>query len=511
MLGIDKKRAICERTMKLLCSAAAAILFVAALPHIAAVNELPILGSEVNEESVVLYLGGAATEQQAEAQIGTDPVGSVELHALDASTPIVTWLLMDNSRSIVKADREKANELMTNIVAGRLPNERITLCTISDRLHILLRESESYAELKAQIDSIQYEDQDTYLTDVLNELLDDERGRTESAYVRCIVISDGVDNNPGGITREELTKRLAEKNLPIYTFGCKGGDSELKAMYAISRQTCAKNWALSELTDMLSVSSTLGTTELPVRTAISIPEALRDGTTKGVRVVLSDGTTAETQLKMPFGIVTKPDLQPQPKPNPEPKEEVKPVPPVLEPTQQPEAPQKSNTLLFTVIAVAAAVAVGVLAWLLLRKKKENARIRTVSDAPAEAQNTEIERTEYLGAGKEHTSETMLLVGSERTFMLSLTDIEHPEKHFEAPLRKKVTIGRNPNNQIVLDYDKSVSSFHCEIFVNGNSLWIKDLQSKNGICIDGAQVTDSAEIANGSTIKLGRVLLKVSVR
>ena len=75
----------------------------------------------------------------------------------------------------------------------------------------------------------------------------------------------------------------------------------------------------------------------------------------------------------------------------------------------------------------------------------------------------------------------------------------------------MTIGRNAGNQIVLDYEKSVSGTHCEIFVEGSIFKIRDLKSKNGTYVGGVRVGDTAEIANGSTIKLGRLELIVEIR
>lgn len=491
---------------------ATAIFIAVAFPRVYASGEIPILQSDVYEDSVVLYLGGAAGGQKAEAQIGTEVVGSVELRELDGSTPIITWVLVDNSLSIAATDRERTGQLITDIAAGRLPNERITLCTISDRLNIITRESQNYTELKAQIDGIQYADQETYLTDVLDELLNDEAQRKEPAYVRCVVISDGVDNNPGGITREELSQRLSEKNIPIYSIGCVGEDSALKAMYALSRQTGAKSWVMGEISDTLSIVSALGSDEVPLRAEITIPEALRDGTSKGVRLTLDDGGTATTQLTMPFGTIT--ETPPTPEPTPEPAIDEEEEEPDDEEDPDDERSIFDNIPIIVPIIVGGIVVlagIAVLIIFLMKRNKNKNRVRTISEGPVNNFRNMSSGTEILDGDQGDSRDTLILVGNDRTFMLSLTDISQPERHFEAPLRNKVTIGRSPSNQIVVDYDNSVSGTHCEILVAGNMLKIHDLNSRNGTFVDGTQVVDTAEIINGSTIKMGRVVFRVGIQ
>lgn len=465
-----------------------------------AASECKMLQSYQSEDHIILYLTGLSEGQQATVQIGTESVGTVTLQALDDMSPIVTWLLVDNSLSISKADRETTEKLINDIVAGKSSQEVITLCTISDHLHILAKESGDYIALKTQAESIVYENQETYLTDVLDELLDEEATRQEMAYVRCIVISDGVDNNPGGITRDELMQRLSKENIPIYTFGCSGESDALKAMYALSRQTGAKSWAMSDISDSLVIADTLSREELPLRVEIPIPDAVKDGTAKGIRLTFEDGIKIETQMTMPFGTSDK--------------EEPKPTLPET-PSQdvvvnEPQSSDKEDRTLVILILCGGVIFLGggVLVFFMIRRNLEKKRVKPVSEQLSNNVSAFAEQTEFLN---QHGGDTMILVGSDRTYMLSLTDMEHPERSFELPLQGKVTIGRNSGNQIVVDYDRSVSGSHCEITVSGDAIKLHDLHSRNGTFLDGVQVVDTVELANGSTLRVGRVSFKVSVR
>lgn len=457
----------------------------------------------VTQESVVLYVRYSGQERSAQAQVGTEIVGDLDITGAKGDVPVVTWLVVDNSRSISQADRVKMKQMLTDLVAGRAPEERFNLCTFDTQLNILLQDSESYAELKSQIDAIEFNDQYAYLTDALAEILDGEKSREGQEFVRIVVISDGVDINPEGLTRDELNMRLRDRNVPIYTLGCKrtGNEQALKEMYALSRLSSGQSWVLTELENTLSVVQEMSGAELPVCVQVTIPEQLRDGAERGVRLTFGDGAVAEAAIMMPFGSGMEPTPGPAPSVEPTPGPQAPTPEPVLE-----EEPSPILALLpYILLAVCLVAASGIGVFFLIRRKKERERIKPVTDAQFSAEATDILAPEQKESG------TAILVNNERRLMLSLTDRANPSRHFEFPLRGKVSVGRNLSNQIVLDYERSVSGNHCEIYLEGSTFWVRDLNSRNGTYVDGIRVADVAEISNGSIIKLGRLELVVEIR
>jgi len=69
-----------------------------------------------------------------------------------------------------------------------------------------------------------------------------------------------------------------------------------------------------------------------------------------------------------------------------------------------------------------------------------------------------------------------------------------------------TIGRDIENSIVINDDK-ISKFHAIIIYEDDSIWIKDLESKNGVFIGGKKVQDKTELYSGCLIKLGSTMFK----
>jgi pSer/pThr/pTyr-binding forkhead associated (FHA) protein len=68
-----------------------------------------------------------------------------------------------------------------------------------------------------------------------------------------------------------------------------------------------------------------------------------------------------------------------------------------------------------------------------------------------------------------------------------------------------TIGRNDDNDIVFT-DDTVSKYHAQIVFNGMGFEICDLQSANGIIVNG-QYIENGELKNGDIIQLGETVIK----
>src|SRR5258708_21140620 len=73
--------------------------------------------------------------------------------------------------------------------------------------------------------------------------------------------------------------------------------------------------------------------------------------------------------------------------------------------------------------------------------------------------------------------------------------------------EKTTVGRVEDNAFHIPQG-SVSSHHCEIWLRGNDVVVKDLNSTNGTCVNGQQVTTEAVLKPGQTLGLGQVELRL---
>ena len=90
------------------------------------------------------------------------------------------------------------------------------------------------------------------------------------------------------------------------------------------------------------------------------------------------------------------------------------------------------------------------------------------------------------------------------FTLSVTDGTDKGRTF-ASRGARVAIGTHEPNDFVLS-DPTVSRFHCELTLEGNTVRIRDLESRNRTMVDGVRVRD-AELAPHARIVLGRTEIR----
>lgn len=76
---------------------------------------------------------------------------------------------------------------------------------------------------------------------------------------------------------------------------------------------------------------------------------------------------------------------------------------------------------------------------------------------------------------------------------------------EIPLVDDVTtLGRAPSCQVIIDNDFA-SRRHAQIIRRDDSYWLRDLDSKNGILLDGQRVTVESLLVDGAEIRIGEAL------
>ena len=56
------------------------------------------------------------------------------------------------------------------------------------------------------------------------------------------------------------------------------------------------------------------------------------------------------------------------------------------------------------------------------------------------------------------------------------------------MKKNLLVGRRESCDIVLRFS-NVSAHHCQLYVNGGYWYVKDMQSRNGIKVNGVRVTE----------------------
>ncbi len=487
-------------------------------------GQAAILETYTGESDVSIYVKNAgAVSEDANIQIATTEAAKVKVQSIsELDVPMQTLVLVDNSLSIPSADRDRIAQLLQNLISDRLNQEEISIAVFSEKAEVLTEPVSDYGILKKAIDSITWQDQETYLTDVLYDLLSEKyRQGTEDVYRRILIISDGVDNKSLGYTKDELYALLKEIRIPIYTIGCenKKNNEELENMFSISRMTGVDYFLLEEVEDVMDITDSLNQDRGITRLTVTPKQELMDGAVKTLKITLADGTALTAEIRMPQQ-VSVPEPQPDPEPVTEPKPEPEPEP-MTEP--EPAATEKEPAYLpFLIIGfiVAVIIAITIVMFLLIRKnKKKEPEFESIDDSLLKELQSSFgnadEKTEIMGAFQDRSSDdgkTVMIWNQNVTCQLVLTDIHSPAKSFQVPLNQSVIIGRKSGMcDIALEYEKSVSGKHCEISVREGKFYIKDLQSSNGTYVNGSKILAETEIFSGNTVKLGRLEMRFEVR
>lgn len=76
-----------------------------------------------------------------------------------------------------------------------------------------------------------------------------------------------------------------------------------------------------------------------------------------------------------------------------------------------------------------------------------------------------------------------------------------------PVHGITKIGRKEDNHIIVN-DPYVSSYHAQIYLERERLYLKDLGSTNGTIRNGSKVSGSVELDYGDMVEIGRTAFKI---
>ncbi len=514
---------IMKRISKFFCSILLAACFCTMASF--AAESAAIVQTSTGEKNISVYIKGVEGEvTEPQAQIGTTAAKNVTAVKIkDLDVPMKTLIMIDNSLSITNADREKTAAFLQDFLADRLDKEQIAIATFSEQITYLTDYTNDYAVLKSAAEGITYQDQETYLTDVLYELLSTEYVQNaEDVYRRIIVVSDGVDNKAIGYTKDELYALLKENPVPIYTIGCIKGENneQLENMFALSRMTAADYFVLDDVENTLDITSVMKKDRDIVRVTITPAQESMDGSKKAVKISFSSGETASglsADILMPQKQMETEQAAPaQPVVT-----ETVPQPAQTQPVQTQPSDDGLSVKLGIVLAggiVLVLIVAGIIVFLLVSaKKKKKVTFESVDEnvmrqLDRNIAGTDVKTEMIYPSAADDDGQTCMIWNDTASCQIVLTDINSPMKSFQAPLCQSVVIGRKGGQcDIVLDYEKSVSGRHCQITVRDGKFYICDLQSANGTYVNDSKVLTETEIVSGNIIKLGRLRMRFEVR
>ncbi len=506
-------------SIKKACMVAVIICFTAFPIVVRAEDGYQLQQITVHDAQVVAYIAGEERPEKIDYQIAMTPCDNAMFGTVNEMGETVhTIILMDNSLSITEENREKALDFLRQYVQTGNANEEISLAVFGEDIQFLVRRSADAEELLFAIDSIEFNNQDTYLTDILYDLLDEIK--EETAFTRFIVVSDGVDNKAIGITKEELTDKLKDNLHPVYAVGhvYKENQTELENMFALSRITHGNYFLLDDIEDTTDLISQLAISDNLYCIKVKVPEELCDGSTRNSLITAYVGDNeyeVTAQVTMSFSIKTEePELEPVEEPEPEPVEKPKPEPveePVVtekpEPIVAEEKPEKEedDDLTMKLLAAVVVVTVGIVVYVLLNRKGTKDRQVGKKDKVKKKNEPVQSPTPVVQLPVQEFVDADATVLLDGRYLLVMRDQKSSEKIFRYPMDSKVIVGRNVDKvNIAIDYSKTVSGQHCEFYVRNNRFFVRDLQSANHTYLNDVMICAETELTSGSVVRIGEV-------
>ncbi len=468
-------------------------------------SEVKFRQAVADENKIKVYIRGADTSQSMSYQISSIPVSTVEIYNVNEDRiPMRTLIMLDNSISIPSGSRSKITELLNGIVDAHNEKEVFRLATFSDSISYLSDTySDDYTVLKNAIASISYKDQETYLTDVLYDLVDDLNNEAYMGYTRVIIVSDGVDNKQLGVTREELNAKLKETPYPVYTVGTLTGknNDQLENMFALSRLTNSEYFVLENADTSAIVSELSKDSQMTVVEAV-IPDAAKNGGKQSSKLTFSNGTQLVFDVHMPFHVQA---VQQEPI-----KEEVESVPEPTQPLTEPEEPVEEKGISTVMIAgIAGAVlliiVVAVIVVIVVKKKKAGNDGKGEADTAGEDVPTETD-TVIVGGSDDRGGILPTSDAAKSRYRVKLYN-SGLSQVYQCELKNSISIGKASGNDIVINA-ATISRRHCIMTNRNGRIFIQDLNSTNGTFVNNERINFDTEIFSGATVRLGREELTV---
>jgi hypothetical protein len=466
------------------------------------------------EAYVKTYVRGVGVDQDVKFQISDIKSENVTSYSLaEDSDPMRTLIMVDNSFSIPEKSRGWIKDCIKAIVNAHGEKEQFRLATFSDDIHYMMDYyQDDYTIVNTLVDSIQHEDQETYLTDVLYDVVDSLNADNYKGFTRIIIFSDGVDNKTLGVTRDELNKMLDETPYPIYTFGFwnskKSNNDELESMFALSRVSKCEYMAIEQEGAESQVAAITAQDNAITVFKAEIPLKAKTGGIQNTQLKLSDGTKLEGKSKIPFDVRAEASEE-------EKEDPPKPEPPKEDPPEEEEV-DYTPYIIGGVAAGLLLIALIVLIIVLVKNKKKK------NDVPQPQIQTQIqpepyEKTEMLGMNRRESGTVHMTpdagFGEAKRYRFALTDVADSSRTFKCELVNEIKIGRQPDNNIVLSDDTAVHGHQSKVMVENGVFYYADVKDvKNHSAVNDKVIIPEMKhlIVTNSRVKIGRHVYVISI-
>lgn len=492
---------------KIFCFVLCSIIFSFMLSPVRAATEssCTLVQAYIDDDKLDIVARGDFDLQSANVKVSNRQSGIVECGSVsEGKIQVRTTVLVDVSTSMPYSTRAKVIEFIEAKIKALDSYEELRLVTFGDKVDIIHDFSSDRYDLSDAVKGIEFTGTASAVYDAINSTISHPKAEDDSpCFYHTIVMTDGIDDTAGGITKEELFMRLHTETYPIDVIGVSKDkltepDKDLAALSRISNGSYAELYSGS---DVLECVSKVSASDLFWIRA-EVPVNLLDGSTR--QVDISDGKNSFS-FDMKMSVVDVPiessvssSVIESSAPTFAPPESL-----LANETSDGDESEKPDSKNIILIAAAggcvliAAVLVAVLSS--AKRKKKN---RTSEESPIKSLTPSIE----TDSGK---TEVLNDDDSRNSYTIKLSSCSNPNQSWTVTVTKDIVVGRADSCELKFG-DSSVSREQFKLIAEDMGVMLSNLSSSNITKVNNIAVTADVMLQLGDIIKFGRISLSVDL-
>lgn len=436
-----------------------------------------------------------------QASLGARPLTVTAVQPFEKSAEGVGYVfLIDISRSLSTKQFEQVQQSVTDWIGRMGPRDRAAIVSFGDNVRMVANYTASKDTLRAAIAGLKAMDGRTELFAAITAAMELDKRTDPGLPDRRVVVllSDGQNDSPKGLTKQETVDRMREARLPIYAIGYPGPGRRtaktVQGLETLTELTRRSGGAYLEagsagLDDLYAGLHAVLRSVYVLR--LECDDCIGNASTQRLSVGLATGSAVLSDgvdLRMP--IVT---------------------------------PRPRSRWWMVVAAVAALLIVVTVAVVLWRRSRKPAPIPTaptVEPVPATVPVLRMPPTERHdvvpvatpAAPAFESPPSMPVPARPRgpEILLTVVDAGSEVTSRVIDLGGSRIIGRDEHkSDVAFPDDGTMSGCHFEFSLDRGAVVVRDLESRNGTLVNGVVIRPSHRVEDGDVIHAGNTRIRVN--